>query len=79
MTKDITIPLKLVEAADQLAQDLGISASELYVAALSAYIAQYQPNDITAALDQVYSSEESALDPVLLQLQTDSLNDQEDW
>ncbi len=72
MKTDITIPNPIFESARQLAQKLDMSMSELYTAALTAYVAAYQDEDITKKLDEVYESEASALDPELIALQVAS-------
>lgn len=76
MRVDISIPNPISEAAEQLAQELGMSLSELYTAALSAYVARYR--DVTQSLDRVYSTETSTIDPALLEMQAVSL-DGEAW
>ncbi len=72
MKTDITIPNPIFESARQLAQKLDMSMSELYTAALAAYVAAYQDEDITKKLDEVYETETSSLDPELIALQVAS-------
>ena len=69
----ISIPAPISEAAQQLANKLGMSRSEFYVTAIAAYVEALQGSDVTQALDQVYAQESSALDPVLLRMQVASL------
>lgn len=78
METDIYIPNPIFEAAQQLAQELDMSLSELYTAALAAYVAAYQSDDITEKLNQVYETEPSTLEPELIKLQVASL-DGENW
>ncbi len=78
MKTELSLPLPLTEAAAQLAQKLGISLSELVAAALSAYITTHHQNNVTELLDQVYSTETSTLEPMLMQLQVASLGN-ETW
>lgn len=73
METAIAIPRPISEAAEQMAQRLGLSLGELYTAAVAAYIATYPSGDITAILNQVYATESSALDPVLVKIQSASL------
>jgi hypothetical protein len=47
MKTEISIPNPIFEAAQQLAQQLNISLSELYTAAIAAYVAEYQDEDVT--------------------------------
>ena len=49
MSTNIKIPSSLHEAAEQLAQRLGVSLSELYAAALTAYIFSRQEEEVTEA------------------------------
>ncbi len=70
---DIAVPSPVFEAAEQLAHKLGISLSELYTAALIAYVTGHQKSEITETLNQVYEAEPSTLEPVLVRLQVASL------
>lgn len=78
MKTAISIPNPIFEAAEQLAKELGISRSELYTTAIATYIATRRSEDVTGKLNQIYADEASTVDPVLLQLQTASL-DSEPW
>jgi hypothetical protein len=78
METTVTIPEPLVNAADHLAAELEISRSELYTMALEAFVKSRQPREITRALDEVYPSESSKLDPVVWQMQLASLA-RDDW
>jgi hypothetical protein len=55
-----------------------MSLSELYTAALAAYVATYESEDVTAQLNEVYETEESALEPELVSLQVASIGG-ENW
>jgi len=68
MRTTISIPDPTYEAALRLARRLGISRSELVARALAAFIEAHE-KEITAQLDRVYATEDSALDDVLAQLQ----------
>ena len=70
---NISIPHPIFEAAKQLAPKLGMSLSELYTAALAAYVAAYQSEDVTAKLNEVYETEPSTLEPELVALQVASI------
>lgn len=78
MKTDIKIPNPIFESAKQLAQKLDMSMSELYTAALAAYVATYQDEDVTGKLDAVYETEESSLEPELIALQIASVGG-ESW
>ena len=75
MKSDISIPNPVFHAAENLAKKLGVSLSELYTAALNAYVAEHQKENITETLDQVYTDEPSTLDSELVQMQVMSLED----
>jgi metal-responsive CopG/Arc/MetJ family transcriptional regulator len=74
----ISVPDPIFEAAERLAHQLGISRSELYSTAVSDFIRARQTDQITDQLNRVYATEDSALDPVLAQLQALSLP-REEW
>ena len=80
MKTAISLPDELFEAADDLADKLGVSRSQLYARALSEYVAQHTQDDVTARLDAVYGETEAQLDPVLQHLQLHSLaSTGEEW
>jgi hypothetical protein len=51
------------EAGEHLARQLGLSRSQLYSDALSAYLSERGAAAVTAKLNAVYSKESSKLDP----------------
>lgn len=65
MKTAISLPDPLFAAAEQFAQEQGWSRSELYVRALQAYLQAHRYHGITAALDHIYSTESSDLDPAV--------------
>ena len=73
MKSDISIPNPVFQAAENLAKKMGVSLSELYTAALNAYVAEHQKENITETLDQVYADEPSTLEPELIKMQIVSL------
>lgn len=74
MNAAISIPNPIFEAAKQVAQRLGMSLNEFCTAALAAYVAEHQIIDVTDKLNQVYETESSSIDPVLLEIQVASLD-----
>ena len=60
----ISLPDAVFEAGEHLADQLGLSRSQLYADALSAYLSVRGSEAVTAKLNAVYSSESSKLDPV---------------
>ena len=77
MKSDISIPNVVFHAAESLAKKMGVSLSELCTAALNAYVAEHQKENITETLDQVYGKEESGLESELVQMQVMSLEGEE--
>jgi hypothetical protein len=73
MKADISIPNPVYEAAEQLAQRLGMSLSELYTAALTAYVTAHQKGEVTEALNRVYETESSTIEPGLVNIQLASV------
>ena len=73
MTTTIRIPNPVYQSAEQLARQLDVSLSELYTVALAAYVNAHQTKRVTEALDQVYETEPSTLEPVLVDLQVASI------
>jgi metal-responsive CopG/Arc/MetJ family transcriptional regulator len=78
MKTAISLPDSVFEEAEVLAQNLGLSRSELYTKALQAYLKKYNRSQILLKLNQIYSKESSELDPVMAKMQFVSLS-HEDW
>lgn len=69
----ISIPDEVYEAAEKLADELKMSRSELYARAVAEYVAERRDEDITRRLDEVYGELENEPDPVLNELQFQTL------
>lgn len=78
MKTAISLPDSIFEEAEALAQQLGMSRSELYTEALKAYLRRYNREQMLSKLNKVYVKESSELDPVLAKMQFMSLS-REDW
>lgn len=78
MQTAITIPDPLFTQADQLAIRLGVTRNEFYLRAVAALVAALSEDSVTEQLNQVYTTEESTVDPVLWKLQMLSLP-QDEW
>ncbi|HLL82600.1 MAG TPA: hypothetical protein VK420_08100 [Longimicrobium sp.] len=65
MKTAISLPDDIFSAADALAGRLGVSRSELYATAMAEFLAKHDRSEVTARLNQVYETEQSALDPAL--------------
>ena len=73
MKTAISIPDKVFDSADELAQELGISRSELYSTAVAEYLAKHRAEDVTARLNEVYGDEPSGLPAELRRAQAKSI------
>ncbi len=73
MKTAISLPDSTFEAAEALASRLGMSRSQLYATAVKAFVRSHRDEGVTEALDRVYETETSDLDPVLASIQAASL------
>ena len=73
----ISLPDDLFASADQLAERMGLSRSELYARAVAEYLARHRDQDVTARLNAIYAEEESAIDPALRKAQARSVRSSE--
>ncbi|WP_448604631.1 hypothetical protein [Thermoleptolyngbya sp.] len=78
MKTAISLPDSVFEEAEIVAEQLGLSRSELYTKALQAYLRKYNRRQMLIQLNQVYDQESSALDPEIAKMQLMSLP-HEDW
>jgi hypothetical protein len=72
----ISVPEKVFTAGEPLAREQGITRSELYANALSAYLGIHGVAAITARLDALYGKQDSRLDPGLALAQLQLLADE---
>ena len=77
MKTAISIPDDVFEKADELAQQLGMSRSQLYAIAVAEYVAKHRMRDITARLNEIYATEPEVLDPALQRAQQKSVRTSE--
>jgi hypothetical protein len=78
MKTGISLPDNLFHSAERHAKRMGIARSKLYAIALSEYLKNQQHCGIKEALDRVYGSQPSKVDPILDAMQNASIR-QEDW
>ena len=78
MKTAISIPDEVFEAADELADELGVSRSELYSTAVAEYLAKHRADEVTDRLNEVYAREQSGLAPELRRAQARSIG-KSDW
>jgi metal-responsive CopG/Arc/MetJ family transcriptional regulator len=81
MKTAISIPDKIFKSADNIANRLGISRSELYTKAIEEYIKELNAEQITNKLNEIYSDDQNAEDfSVIKKMQIKSLKlDKEKW
>ena len=77
MKTAISIPDPLFQSAELLAQELGLSRSELYSNAIRDYVSHHKNHKVTEALNAIYSVENNVLDSDLVALQTQSTSKEE--
>jgi metal-responsive CopG/Arc/MetJ family transcriptional regulator len=77
MKTAISLPDEIFEAAEHLAERLGVSRSHLYARALAEYVAHHQNCEVTAKLDEVYSTSAAAVEQRLNRLQFHSVGGDE--
>jgi metal-responsive CopG/Arc/MetJ family transcriptional regulator len=73
MKTAISIPDQIFNQADILANELGISRSELYSKAIEEFIKERDDEVITEKLNEVYNSENNSLSKDLNKMQFDSI------
>ena len=78
MKTAISIPDPLFKEAERLTKRLRIPRSRLYAKALEAYIQSQKSKGIKEALDEVYKTESSDLDPIMARLQSEAIG-REEW
>jgi metal-responsive CopG/Arc/MetJ family transcriptional regulator len=72
----ISLPDDVFEAGEHLAKQLGLSRSQLYADALSAYLSARGAAAVTAKLNAVYSKESSRLAPAFVSAQLKRLSNE---
>lgn len=73
MKTAISIPEKVFKSAEDLANQLGKSRSQLYTQAISSYVQRHSNDNVTKKLNEVYTSVDSRLDNSLKTLQERSI------
>jgi len=76
MKTAISLPDPVFKSAEQLAERLRMSRSELYAKAVKAFVEEHRDDLITSRLNGIYGTEaeSSSLDPGLASLQQRSLS-----
>ncbi|VAX11250.1 hypothetical protein MNBD_GAMMA26-856 [hydrothermal vent metagenome] len=78
MKTAISIPEPIFQAAEGLAQRLGVSRSQLYAKAVAEYTELHKNQKVTEALNEVYGACSSSLDNKLSTMQSKSIP-KEEW
>jgi len=78
MKTAISIPDPPFRAADRAAKRQKVSRSRFYARAVEAYLKTQQANGVKEALDAIYATEDSSLDPVIVRMQSLSIG-REGW
>lgn len=78
MKTAISVPDPIFEAAEELAERLGTSRSQLYTEAVAAYVRAHRQENVTEALDRVYAERSSEFDPAVARMQWESIP-REEW
>lgn len=69
MKTAISVPDALFDAAEEVAERLGVSRSQLHATALAEYVAKHRDDQVTAALNRIYGEHSSEVDSVLAAMQ----------
>lgn len=77
MKTAISIPDDVFESADSLAEEMGVSRSELYATAVAEYLAKFKGEEITQRLNDVYRDGGPGLPEPLRRAQARSLDNSE--
>lgn len=78
MKTAISIPDNLFRKADRYAKSRGYSRSELFAKAVEQYLEVHPFDHITKQLNEVYSSDQAALNEMLATIQFSSI-EKEEW
>jgi len=78
MKTAISIPDVTFKRAERFARRAGMSRSQLYTRAVATFIDARAHEDTIEALNRIYSTQSSTLDPVLVSLQAAALG-KDDW
>jgi antitoxin MazE6 len=73
----ISIPDRLFHAAERAAKRQKVSRSRFYARAVEAYLKRQEAKGVKDALDAIYATEDSSLDPVVARMQSLSVGPEE--
>ena len=72
----ISVPDPIFEAAERLAKQRRIPRSRLFAEALEEYVSRHGSDVVTAKLDEIYATEDSAMEASLAHAQIGSIADE---
>lgn len=78
MKTAISVRDNLFERVDQFARKRNLSRSRVFSDAAEEYLKRQEEEDITANLNEVYSKEDSSVDPIMLRMALMSIP-REEW
>jgi metal-responsive CopG/Arc/MetJ family transcriptional regulator len=78
MKTAISIPDPIFEAAEMMANRLGMSRSELFTTAMKEYMKFHQYEDVTESLNRIYQKTEDSVNEQLRTMQSNSIQ-REEW
>ena len=78
MKTAISVPDAVFARAEVFARRRKMTRSALFTVAVDVYVQQHRAEDVTRKLNEIYTKEDSSLDPVLERLQALSLR-KEEW
>jgi metal-responsive CopG/Arc/MetJ family transcriptional regulator len=70
----ISVPDPIFNAAERLAKQRQMARSQLFAEALEEYVSRHGSEAVTAKLNEVYTSEDSAVEESLVRAQLKSIN-----
>jgi len=76
MKTALTIPNPIFKESKQRAKELGMSFDEFCTKALAAFKPEHNYKNVTEALNEVYKTESSSIDPELKRMQSISLTEE---
>ncbi|MFT3756506.1 MAG: hypothetical protein QM769_11290 [Pseudoxanthomonas sp.] len=72
----ISLPDPVFSAAENLAQRLRVSRSQLYAQAIEEYLGKREDTLVTERLNAVYATQQDAVDPALAAAQLGAIGDE---
>ena len=78
MKTAISLPDPLFRLAEQMAKRLGLSRSRFFAVAVEEFVKSSKGKEITKRLNEVYSKEDSSLDPIFSEMQSHTLH-RDEW